>query len=56
MIQRELKKLNPDYTVDFGKECVMIQIADNCPKKSTLHSVYVDSASKPGKRSSFGPV
>lgn len=50
------KKLSTDHTVDFGKEYVIIQIMDNCPKISTLHSVCVDSASKPGKKPSFGPV
>lgn len=27
------KELSTDYTVDFGKEYVIIQIMDNCPKK-----------------------
>lgn len=50
------KKLNPNYTVDSGKGYVIIQIIDNCPPKFTLHSVCVDSTSKPGKEPNFGPV
>lgn len=52
----EGKKISPNYTVDFGKGYIIIQITDNCPKKFTLHSVCVDSASKPGKEPNFGPV
>ena len=48
-----IKKLDPNYIVDFGKGYLIIQIIDNCPPKFTLHSVCVDSASKP---SNLGPV
>lgn len=51
------KKISQNYTLDFGKGYVIIQITDNFPpKKTTFHSVSVDSASKPGKEPNFGPV
>ena len=52
-----IKKLRQNYTVGFWKGYVIIQIIDNFPpKKTTFHSVSVDSASKPGKEPNFGPV
>ena len=51
------KKLSQNYTLDFGKGYVIIQITDNFPpQKTTFHSVCVDWASKPGKEPNFGPV